>query len=682
MRKLDTQTREINGPAASHARGPADPEKRATLKKLAALGLLACLDGSLLSSCGKRSLPSLARERKVIILGIDGLDAWYVDRLMGQGKLPHMSRLRTMGGFRPLASSVPPQSPVAWATFITGRDPGGHGLYDFVQRDPQTYQPYLCIARTEEPRRKLPLGQWRLPISRGKVELLREGRAFWDLLDQQGLPCAVYRAPSNFPPRDTGAKQLAGLGAPDLRGTYGEYSYFTDAVTTQGEMSGGATYPVQVLNGRVEASIIGPRNTLREGEPESAAQITVWVDRDSRAAKLVVQDQEVLLKQGEWSPWVPITFTLLPHLKGVTGICRFYLKEVAPHFKLYVTPVNIDPFAPALPVAAPEGFAAELAARYGRFYTQGFPEDVKALRHGVLDEAEYLHQSALAMSEARRMYEDGLHEFRRGILFHYFSASDRTQHMFWRTMDPRHPMYDAKLARDYGSAIEDCYREADVLVGQAMEATDSSTCLIVMSDHGFAPFYRNFQVNAWLAANGYLVGLEPWKENPSLLENADWSQTVAYGMGFNGVYVNVAGREGRGSVPAGERLTVARKLARELRQVRDPGTGQPVIDSVSVSDEVYRSNIRGRAPDLIIGYARGYRCGDDSVLGEAAGPVVSDNLDKWSGDHCIDRDAVPGVLLTNREIRADHPDLTDLTVSVLAEFGLPKPDDMSGHPAW
>jgi len=682
MGRSSKGNRRIEWRPASDARGPADPEKRATLRKLAALGLLACVDGSLLTSCGRRSLPLGSRERKVIILGIDGLGAWYVEHLMAQGKLPNLSRLKTMGGFRPLASSVPPQSPVAWATFITGRDPGGHGLYDFVQRDPRTYLPYLSIARTEAPHRTLSLGEWRLPISRGKVQLLREGRAFWDLLAEQGVPCAVYRAPSNFPPRDTGAKQLAGLGAPDLRGTYGEYSYFTDAVTTQGQTSGGTTYPVRVTNGRVAATIAGPRNTLREGDPESAAQITVWVDRNSRAAKLVVQDQEVVLKQGEWSAWLPITFTLLPHLKGVTGICRFYLKEVAPRFALYVTPVNIDPCDPALPVAAPDGFAAELAQRYGRFYTQGFPEDVKALRHGVLDEAEYLHQSALAMGEARRMYEDGLHQFRRGMLFHYFSASDRAQHMFWRTMDPRHPMYHEQLARDYGSVIEECYQEADVLVGQAMEAMDGDTCLIVMSDHGFAPFYRSFQVNAWLAANGYLVGLDSWDRKPSLLENADWAQTIAYGIGFNGVYVNVAGREGEGSVPADQRLAVARKLARDLRQVRDPDTGEQMIDRVYVSDEAYRSNIRERAPDLILGYARGYRCGDGSVLGEAAGPVVSDNLDKWSGDHCIDRDAVPGMLLTNREVRTHHPDLTDVTASVLAEFGIPTPEDMSGHPVW
>ena len=657
-----------------------DPAKRATLKKLAALGLLAVVDTAGLASCGRRVLSPLARERKAIVLGLDGLDPRYLGQLMARGKLPHMRRLRELGGFRSLASTVPPQSPVAWATFITGQDPGAHGLCDFIQRDPETYLPHLCIARTHDPRSKLPLGPWRLPVSRGKVELLRQGRAFWELLGDQGVPCAIYRAPSNFPPRDTGAKQLAGLGAPDVRGTYGEYSYFTDIPQAEPrEIAGGATYPVRVRDGRVQAQLIGPRNTLRQGEPESSVDFTVWLDRRSRLAKLVVQGQEILLRQGEWSGWVPLSFTMIPHVTSVQGICRFYLKEVVPNFKLYVTPVNIDPMDPALPITAPPSFARQLAQRYGRFYTQGFPEDVKALRQDVLDDGEYLHQSDLVMDEVRRMYEDALNEFRRGLLFYYVSTTDRTQHMFWRTMDPTHPAYDPSLAKAYGSAIEDCYRTADGLVGQALEVLDPDTSLIVLSDHGFAPFYREFQLNAWLAHHYYLIGREPWERQASIFDNAVWTQTRAYGLGFNGLYINVEGREGGGSVSPDRRLTIARELADELRQERDPDTGAAIIQQVYLADEVYSSRIPERTPDLIVGYARGYRCADASVLGEVSAPLVADNKDKWSADHCVDRDVVPGILLASHPIHAEHPALPDVTASVLALFGLSPLPDMQGQ---
>jgi predicted AlkP superfamily phosphohydrolase/phosphomutase len=668
---------------AAEPERPRDPAKRATLKKLAGLGLLAAVDITALASCGRRVVGPEARERKVIVLGLDGLDPDYIARLMGEGKLPNMSRLKSLGGFRALGSSVPPQSPVAWATFITGADPGVHGIYDFIQRDPETYLPYLSIARTEAPERTLSVGQWKLPLSQGKVELLRRGRAFWDILGEQGVPASVYRVPTNFPPNDTGAKQLAGLGAPDLRGTYGEFSYYTDAPPKGAEqITGGAVYPVTLSDGRARVRLIGPENTLREDGPDSAADLDIWVDRDHKLAKIAVQGHEVLLRQGEWSDWVAVRFEMLPHVKHVTGICRFYLKEAAPHLKLYVTPINVDPMDPALPIAAPAGFAPELASRFGRFYTQGFPQDVKALRQDILDDGEYLQQSGFAFGEARRMYESVLNEFRRGLLFYYFSITDRTQHMFWRTMDPRHPAHDARAAREYGSVIEDCYRTSDELVGQALEACDDETTLVVMSDHGFAPYYRSFNLNTWLAENGFLVGAGLRDPEASIFSNADWLDTAAYGIGFNSLYLNLQGREPYGRVGTGERETLARHLADELRRVRDPETGERVIENVYLAEEVYTRDTKGHPPDLVVGYARGYRCADESILGEVTDWLTQDNGDKWSGDHCIDRSLVPGMLLCNRPFEAEGPALPDVTAGVLAEFGLPTPDDMSGEPIW
>ena len=664
-----------------HPDSPPDPTKRDTLKKLAALGLLALVDVGALSSCGQRALSPTSREGKVIVLGLDGLGSWYVSRLMAEGKLPNMSRLKGLGGFRSLATTIPPQSPVAWATFITGRDPGGHGIYDFIQRDPRTYLPYLSIARTEAPEKTLSVGQWKLPISKGKVELLRGGRAFWDVLADTGVPAVVYRVPSNFPPQDTGAKQLAGLGAPDLRGTYGEFSYYTDAPPEGADdISGGAVYPVTVSNGRVRARLIGPSNTLRQDSADSYADFDIWVDRDHGLAKIVVQGRELLLRQGEWSPWTPVRFEMLPHIKSVAGICRFYLKEVSPHLKLYVTPINVDPADPALPISAPAEFASELARRHGRFYTQGFPQDVKALRHGILDDGEYLQQSEIVMSEARGMYESALNEFSRGLLFYYFSTTDRTQHMFWRTMDPRHPAHDPRLAAEFGSVIEACYRTSDELVGQALEACDDDTTLIVLSDHGFAPYYRSFNLNTWLAEKGYLAGRGLSDPDASIFSHADWYNTVAYALGFNALYLNLQGREPYGTVIPDEREALARHLADELRRVRDPETGDRVIENVYLAPEVYSDDTKEHAPDLVVGYARGYRCADQSVLGEATDWLVRDNRDKWSGDHCIDRSLVPGMLLSNKPLEAEQPALPDVTAAVLAEFG--HTPDASRKPLW
>ena len=670
-------------PKQSEASTPRDPAKRRTLKKLAALGTLALLDVGALSSCGQKLLSPLAGERKVIILGLDGLDSGIVSSMMAEGSLPHMSRLRELGGFRALTSTVPPQSPVAWATFITGQDPGQHGIHDFVHRDPETYELLPSIVRTSPPEWTIPVGPWQVPLTSSKVQLQRRGRAFWDILGERGIPCQIYRIPSNFPPQDTGAKQLSGLGTPDFRGTNGVYSYYTDGPVPSDEAAReGRVQRVAVSGGRTRARLTGPPNTLHRDRPTLAVDFEVLVDRGHRVAKLVIQGQEILLREREWSGWVPVRFVLVPGTHSRGCICRFYLQEVSPHLKLYVTPLNFDPMDPALPIDAPHGFARQLAERLGRFHTMGLPEDTKALAEGVLDDDEYLQQSASVMDEARRMYESALNEFERGLLFYYFGTSDRNQHIFWRAWDPTHPAHDPALSADCAAAFEDCYRVSDELVGRALEAADSHTTLIVLSDHGFAPYYRRFHLNTWLAENGYLLPARFRREGPKLGFSVRWDQTTAYGVGLNGLYLNLKGREGQGTVAPEDRRAVARRLADQLLGARDPETGARIVKNVYFSDEIYSALMPDRAPDLIVGYARGYRCSSSSAGGSLAEATVEENRDKWSGDHCIDRSVVPGILLATRPMRASHPALPDVTASVLAEFGLPASDDMCGKPIW
>ena len=672
-----------------HAKGmaasgdAADPGKRGTLKKLAALGLLAMVDIGALSSCGRHVGASRAG-RRVLVLGLDGLDPRGLERMMAHGKLPNFSRLREMGGYRHLGSSNPPQSPVAWATFISGRDPGAHGIYDFIQRDPKTYIPYLSIAKTIPAEKTISLGQWRVPLSGGEVKLLRRGRAFWDVLADRDVPAAAYRVPSNYPPQDTGVKQLAGLGAPDLRGTYGEFSFYTDGPPKPGrEISGGgAVYQIQLLRGRATAQLYGPLNDLREGSPRSSVDFSIFADRDHDLCKISVQGRDVVLRKGEWSDWIPLRFEMIPHLKSLAGICRFFVKSVRPYLQLYVTPINIDPRDPALPITAPEGFAPELAEKLGPFYTQGFPHDVKALRHGILSDEEYLQQSDIAFGEERRMFELALNEFDQGLLFYYFATTDRTQHMFWRTMDPSHPAYDPSQPAALAAVIEDCYAAADKIVQQALEACDDQTTLVVLSDHGFAPYYRSFNLNSWLAQHDYLPGVQPWGDGTDIFSNADWQRTLAYGLGFNCLYLNLAGREPYGIVGPEDRNLLEKQLVEQLREVRDPETGDRVIEDVYPGREIYTADESGRAPDLVVGYARGYRCSDDSVLGGVSDTLTGANTDKWSGDHCIDRSIVPGILLSNKHIAAERPALTDVTVSVLDEFGANPAEGMSGKSIW
>lgn len=656
---------------------PPDPGRRRTLKRLGALGALALIDAGALTACGRRlPSPQTGRERKLLILGIDGLDARITERMMADGELPNLRRLRNTGGFRAVTSTIPPQSPSAWASLATGRDPGGHGIFDFVHRDPKTYEMVPWGAATAPPKYTIPVGQWRVPLSGSRVESLRHGTTFWDRLAQRGIPCEVHRVPANFPPADSGAKQIAGMGVPDVRGGLGTCSYYSDVPLPSNQ--GLETRSVRVANGVVRARLEGPRNTLRSGWPMTSVEFAVYLDRHSRAGKVAIQGQEIILREREWSDWVAVRFVMVPQVKAITGICRFYLKEVAPHFKLYITPVQFDPADPALPIAAPAGFARHLAERHGRFHTLGLPEDTSALGAGALDDDEYLHQTGLCLEEVRRIWESALHEFDRGLLFYYFGYTDRNQHVFWRATDPRHPAFDPQVARRHGSVVEDCYRLSDELTGEALQACDDHTTLIVVSDHGFAPFYRKFHLNTWLKKNGYLA-MRSAPAGAPISTGADWHRTLAYGFGFNSLYLNLEGRERDGVISRQRRRAVLDRLVRDLYAIRDPHTGEAVLSHIAITDDAYSRTQRDATPDLILGWAAGYRGSVQSALGHISSEEFEDNDNKWSGDHCIDRRAVPGIVLSNRAVQADRVSLPDIAATALAEFGLGRPEDVLGQ---
>src|ERR1700721_1292641 len=212
----------------------------------------------MLPSC--RPAPANSQSaRRLIILGIDGMDPQLLHRFMREGKMPNFANLEAQGDFRQQTTSVPPQSPVAWSNLITGMNAGGHGIFDFIHRDPKTLGLYFSASRVEGPKHAIHLGSWAIPLSGGSAEQLRKGVAFWQLLDQHGVPNTIFRIPSNFPPVAAKGKTLSGMGTPDLRGTYGTFSFYTDDPTAvTGAVEGGQVIPVQVENSRVPANFFAP----------------------------------------------------------------------------------------------------------------------------------------------------------------------------------------------------------------------------------------------------------------------------------------------------------------------------------------------------------------------------------------------------------------------------------------
>jgi predicted AlkP superfamily phosphohydrolase/phosphomutase len=621
---------------------------------------------------------------------------------MAAGVLPNFTKAVSQGDYKPLQTTRVPQSPVAWSTFITGMDPGGHGIYDFVHRNPKTTPPipYFSMTKASQATRKLAFGSWVLPLSRGKVELLRKGRAFWQVLGESGIPTTIYRMPVNFPPVDApDNKTISGMGTPDITGTPGTFSYYTDELPDNHKaFTGGKAYEVSVRDNRVEARLYGPENPFRRFKkkklkyrksrnpesikyenPKCSMDFTVDIDFEANAAKFVVDKQEFVLKEKEWTDWISVDFQAVPWLVKISSIARFYLKEIQPNFKLYVTPLQINPADPAMPISNPSDYSEDLCRCVGYWYTQELPEDTKALTYGVLSGQEFWDQSMFVYEERVRALKHLLDKFEDGLLFMYFMTVDQGSHMLWRYMDKQHPGF---IPHDFLiNGIQKIYEKMDAVVGYVLETIDEDTTLIIMSDHGFAPFYWSVNLNTWLLEKGYITLLNPSEQGQhKLFMNVDWQETTAYAMGLQGVYVNLRGREKNGIVSPGDQYEkLLDRLEADLLAMKDTRNGQGPISLVTRARRDFHGLFKDSGPDLIVGFSNGYRNSWKSPLGELPKEVFIDNLDAWSGDHCIDHRIVPGVLIANREITLKSPALYDLTVGVLDEFGVEPLPEMIGR---
>ncbi len=660
------------GAARAHGRESAVRRgERGGIVRRASLALVAVLG---FAAAALAPVPARAadKDKRVIVLGFDGMDYGLARKLMSEGRMPNFSRLASEGTFQPLGTSVPPQSPVAWSNFITGMDAGGHGIFDFIHRDPKTMIPYLSTSTTEGSSKTWKIGKWQIPLSGGKVTLLRKGEPFWQRLEGAGVSTTVLRMPANFPPSGSASFELAGMGTPDLIGTYGIFSFFTtNPAAFEGKrISGGKVYDVVVRDGLVKGTLVGPGNPFVQKEPKVKREFTVAIDPVNPVAMITVGGEERVIKEGEFTDWVPIDFDLVKTQK-LHGMCRFYLKQVRPDFMLYVSPINIDPMKPALPIATPSDYAKDLAESGGRFYTQGIAEDTKALSEGVFTREEFLRQATIAGNEVIENYEHALARFEKGFFFYYFGNSDQIDHMTWRTLDPGHPGYRAATDSAYADLIPSVYARLDSVVGYTLEHMGDAT-LVVMSDHGFTSWRRAFHLNSWLRDQGYLTLLDPEREDdPGLFANVDWARTRAYGLGINGLYLNLRGREKWGTVSPAERDSLLEDISKKLLATIDPVTGSQAVTKVYRCDQYFEHKEHlDIGPDLIVGYAKGTRGSNQSALGEIPKEVIVDNLEEWSGDHCMDHETVPGILLTNRPLAKKVTSLQNLAAAILQEFGV------------
>ena len=636
-----------------------------TFGHTAALLLVCCLVVALVS-CSHQP-KRITDGRKMIVLGVDGMDPQFLEAHWDS--LPNLKRLSQSGDFRRLATSIPPQSPVAWSSVITGMDPGGHGIFDFIHRNSSTRMPVSSMAESSGAGRTLSVGPYLLPLTGGSIKSVRAGRAFWQILGDSGVAATVIRMPANFPPADCEQESLSGMGTPDMKGSFGTFTFFTeDPDEKTGQVPGGLVVHSPVTGGRAVLSVQGPENSLRKDHAITSVNLMANIDPTADVVRFDIDQEQVVLRQGEWSEWLRTKFPLIPGVKSAAGMFRIYLKQVHPQLRVYVSPVNIDPESPELPLTTPASYSKKLNDTLGPFYTQGIPEESSAFRAGVLNRAEFLIQSHRVLADSMRMFRYELAKFNGGLLFYYFSSVDQNSHMLWGKFD---------------DDLLEIYKGVDVAIGEAMAKTGPDTTLMVISDHGFAKFDRAAHLNTWLMREGFLTLDDPTKVgDEELFAHVDWSRTQAYALGLNGIYLNMDGRESGGIVSGFQREKVRNNIANRLLEFKDLKTGELVVSKVYFPETAFQGRNLRNSPDLFVGFRRGYRASWQTALGAVPESLIDDNTEAWIGDHCMASDQVPGVLLSNRKIRATEPQLYDITSTILKEFGLANAEGMIGKPVF
>jgi predicted AlkP superfamily phosphohydrolase/phosphomutase len=632
----------------------------------------------------RRRPPKGSAIRRAVVVGLDGLDPEIVRRLMREGQLPNLERLAGSGTMSNLATTYPAMSPVAWSSFATGVDPGKHGIYDFLTRDPKSYRPHLSSADIRPPDRHLSLGKFRIPIGKPRLALLRRSKPFWKLLSRYRIPCSILRVPITFPPENFEGTMLSAMCVPDLQGSQGTFSLFSSDPADVRAGIGGRFTSVEIEGDRFAAALEGPPNPIRSDGTPATCPFTVTLDREGNRATLELGKERIPLACGEYTDWLPVTFRLGLGVK-LRGICRFRLLATEPHVRLYVTPINIDPENPILPISHPRFFSIFLSKLIGRYATLGLAEDTWALNEGVLDEDAFLEQAWANHAEREAMFFEMLKRTPTGLITCVFDGSDRIQHMFMRYFDEGHPALEGSPdVERYRDVIPETYRRLDTMIGKVMEQVDPddpSNLVAVISDHGFQTFRRGVNLNSWLLENGYLVLEEGRTTSGDWFEGIDWEKSRAFALGLGGIFLNVAGREGRGIVDPADVHALADEIAAKLTGLRDPGADAVAIREAYPAHSLFSGPYTEDAPDLVVGYAAGWRASWDGVRGIADATVFSDNTKAWSGDHCIDPELVPGIVVCNRELDGgkNGAAIADMAPTILDLFGVPAPGYMDGR---
>lgn len=544
------------------------------------------------------------------------------------------------GKYARFTVSDPPQTEVSWTSIATGANPGVHGIFDFVHRDPASYTPYVSL----------------LPTQRSKlgVQFTQPHRAntIFEEAANLGYPATSLWWPATFPANPgSPVRTIPGLGAPDLLGRLGVGVLYSDNPDLHNP---DWKTQVQLLKstgkGRFTGLLQGP-----ELKPGQFAQVDFSLEMSDHKRQLSIGKQSIELQVGQWSPLFEVEFKL-GFLFKVKAVTRAILTQTQPELRLYLLPLQIHPLASAWRYATPPGFVKETWKTCGPYLTLGWPQDTTALEEGHINAEQFLALCEGIFAGRECVLMQQLQYFKEGVLGIIFDDLDRIQHMF---------------RRDRPDILADWYQKLDKLVGrveQRLAAISPKARLLTLSDHGFSEFTYKVDLNRWLIDQGYLSpkpGLPTGGKGS--LQDIDWSRSQAYAVGLNSLYLNLQGREGQGSLPPEAIELALEKIKSELLAWQGPD-GATVLQRVLLKHEAFQGPLTPYGPDLVLGYAPGYRASSETGLGKWEAETIRVNTDHWGADHCIDSLSVPGVIFSNLGLHGiEKPSFTDIPMLTLGK---------------
>jgi predicted AlkP superfamily phosphohydrolase/phosphomutase len=570
-----------------------------------------------------------------LIIGFDSFDPQTFERLSSEGKMPNLTRFVENGKYARFKVSDPPQTEVSWTSIATGQDPGGHGIFDFVHRDPSSYTPFVSIL----PTKRSAVGVQFVPPY--------QARTIFDEATGLGYPATSLWWPATFPARpESPVHTIPGLGTPDILGKLGVGILFT---TEAGSLKSGHKTAVKVLNStgkdRYSSQIDGP--PVKKGKDIQPVSVDLKLERmNEDHFRLVVGGQTLDLKAGSWSDVLEIPFKmgLLFTVKAVT---RVILTQISPEIRLYLLPLQIHPLASPWRYASPPGFVKQLWKVAGPYLSLGWPQDTTGLEEGCISDDQFLDLCKAIFAGRERALLHQIQGFDEGVLAVVFDDLDRVQHMF---------------RRDRLDVVEEWYALLDGLVGRVEQTLSnqkrSSVKLMILSDHGFADFEYKVHLNRWLIDQGFLAA--SGNGGAGDFSDVRWSKSQAYALGLNSLYLNLVGREGQGIVPGDEAESLVDRIKLGLSGWKGPD-GRLVFQRVLSRQEAFSGPLAGYGPDLVLGYTPGYRASPETGLGKWEADAIVMNQDHWGADHCVDSVSVPGVYFSSRGLEGlSEPSFRDI----------------------